>query len=61
MSGVDPSVAATIRESRGVAGGAAKERGTTPSQSEKADVLYHATPVKVKRLQASTNSEQTLS
>ena len=43
MSGVDLRVPATMWEPGGwggVARGAAKERGTTPSQPEKADVTY---------------------
>ena len=58
MSGVDPRVATTIREPRGVARGAAKERGATPSRLTSCTV---GTPVKAKRLQASRNSEQTTS
>ena len=40
MSGVDSRVAATMREPGGVAGGAAKERGTTPSKPKKVDVTH---------------------
>ena len=40
MSGVDPRVAETMRELRRVAGGAAKEQGTMPSQPEKADIMH---------------------
>jgi len=41
MSGVDPRVAATMREPGGVTGRAAKERGTTPSEPKKIDVTTH--------------------